>query len=248
MIFVFFISVLSASITVKFTYFNVRGRGEAIRLALEDNGIPYENDIVEKPQWTAIKKAGIADGSLPFGQLPQMITKDGTVVVQSNAILRRIGREYDLYGPKRYLADMIIDAVEDWRKIFSKLLYQDKLATEKLEEYKGKLNSEFDEETGGVKGGILKQFELLYTREGDLYYGGVTPSIADYALFSLIEMNLCFMDDFFVNFKVLDGWFQRMSNRENLKAYVSAGHPWRNRNSGAGVGDCIADNTDKREL
>lgn len=213
-------------------------------MALEDNKIPYENHIIEKSQWPAIKKSGIADGSLPFGQLPRLTTEDGTLIVQSNAILRRIGREYDLYGEKRYLTDMIIEAVEDWRGIFSKLLYQDKLAKEKLEEYKWKLNSEFNEETGGSKGGILTQFEMFYIREGGLYFGGASPSVADYAMYSLIEMNMCFIDDFFANFKILDGWFQRMSEREFLKAYVSAANPWRARNTGAGVGDCKANKSE----
>jgi len=240
MIIVFFFSVFAALSTVRLTYFNVRGRGEAIRLALEDNRIPYVNDIVEKPSWPAIKKSGIEDGSLSFGQLPRLITEDGTAIVQSNAILRRIGRDYDLYGPKRYLTDMIMEAVEDWRRIFSTLLYQDKLAKEKLEEYKEKLNSKFNEETGGVKGGILMQFELFYLREGSVFFGGASPSIADYALYSLIEMNMCFIDDFFANFHILDRWFRRMSERKFLKAYVSADNPWRARSSGAGVGDCGA--------
>jgi len=240
MLIVFFISAFAAEAPIKLTYFNVRGRGEAIRLAFEDNGIDYDNDIVDKSQWPAIKKSGIADGSLPFGQLPRFTTTDGTTIVQSNAILRRIGREWDLYGKKRYLTDMIMEAVEDWRRIFITLLYQDKLAKEKLEEYKMKLNSEFNEETGGVKGGILTQFELLYRREGTLYFGGIAPSIADYDLYTLIEMNMCFIDDFLANFKDLDFWFERMSARRFIKAYVHADKPWRARSTGAGVGDCGA--------
>lgn len=238
MIPLFLISAIVATPLLKFTYFNVRGRGEAIRLALEDNRIPYENDIVENPQWKAIKKTGIADGSLPFGQLPRLTMNDGTAVVQSNAILRWIGRHHELYGEEPYLADMIIDAVEDWRKLFSKLLYQDKLEKGKLEEYKAKLNSEFNEETGGTKGGILSQYENILIRKESLFYGGNAPSVADYALFSLIENNMCFIDDFFANFENLNRWFIRMNARVHLKAYIQAGHEWRNRNSGAGVGDC----------
>jgi len=248
MIIVFFFSVFAALAPVKLTYFNVRGRGEAIRLAFEDNGIQYDNDIVDESQWPAIKKSGIADGSLLFGQLPRLTTENGTTIVQSYAILRRIGREYDLFGQKRYLTDMIMEAVEDWRRIFITLLYQDKLAKEKLEEYKVKLNSEFNEETGGVKGGILTQFELLYLREGTVYYGGATPSIADYDLYALIEMNMCFIDDFLVNFKDLDRWFKRMSARRLLKAYIHADNPWRARSTGAGVGDCGANTANKSEL
>lgn len=221
----------------KLTYFNVRGRGEAIRLALEDNKIPYENDIVEK-NWKDIKKSGIADGTLPFGQVPRLITEDGTAIVQGNAILREIGRKYDLYGKKPYLTDMIIEAVEDWRKTYTTLMYQDKLAKDKFEEYKEKLNSKLDVETGGTKGGILEQYESLYVREKQLFFGGASPGIADYALYALSEVNKCFIDDLFVKFPNLDVWFEIMTRRTDLNAYINAGHPWRARNTGAGVGDC----------
>jgi glutathione S-transferase len=68
----------------------------AIRVALHDAGLAYEEVYPEN--WLAYKAAGVADGSLPFGQNPQLLLDDGTSIVQSNAILRHVGRTGGLYG------------------------------------------------------------------------------------------------------------------------------------------------------
>ena len=38
----------SESSGLKLVYFNIRGRAEAIRMILEDQGVPYTNDIVTR--------------------------------------------------------------------------------------------------------------------------------------------------------------------------------------------------------
>ena len=49
-------------------YFKVRGRGEGIRMILQDNRIPYSEIAFDSEEWPAIKKQGIERGILTFGQ------------------------------------------------------------------------------------------------------------------------------------------------------------------------------------
>ena len=46
-----------------------------------------------------MKEAGVADGSLPFGQLP-LLEDDGVKVVQSGAIMRHLARKLKLGADK----------------------------------------------------------------------------------------------------------------------------------------------------
>ena len=49
-------------------YFAGRGRGEAIRLLLEDQLVPYTETKYTKETWPAAKEAGISDDVFTFGQ------------------------------------------------------------------------------------------------------------------------------------------------------------------------------------
>ena len=56
---------------IKFTYFNLRARGEPSRLLLAYSGLSYEDERIPAPwdgpeNWAALKK------TLAFGQLPKL--------------------------------------------------------------------------------------------------------------------------------------------------------------------------------
>lgn len=59
-----------------------------IRILLHDQGVEYTEDLVAmgSEAWTERKRAGIADGTYPFGQMPRFVDEDGTAVVQSQSI------------------------------------------------------------------------------------------------------------------------------------------------------------------
>lgn len=103
-------------------YFFLRGRAEAIRTLLVEQGVEYEEqDVMPMEKWLNEWKPKMA-----FGQCPMLI--DGDVeLVQSNAILRYLARKYDLYGSTNQEAarvDMINDGVEDLRGAYTVLIYQ----------------------------------------------------------------------------------------------------------------------------
>ena len=49
-------------------YFAGRGRGQAIRLMLEEAGVAYNQTDFTKETWPAAKKEGVASGLYTFGQ------------------------------------------------------------------------------------------------------------------------------------------------------------------------------------
>ena len=66
-------------------YFDVKARAEPLKIALSVKGITYNYEIVKAEQ---VKNLD----DFPFGQAPRY--KDDTVdLVQTNAILRHIGRK-----------------------------------------------------------------------------------------------------------------------------------------------------------
>ena len=81
-------------------YFETRGLAEASRLALVDAGEPHTNVYKARADgsWPTYKESATAAGILSFGQMPVLLVDGGPSVVQSKAILRHIGRAYDLYG------------------------------------------------------------------------------------------------------------------------------------------------------
>ncbi|KAJ3296339.1 thioredoxin-like protein [Rhizoclosmatium globosum] len=98
--------------TLKLTYFNIKARAEPIRLALAINDIPFEDERIPRDQWATLKP------TTPFGQVPLLTVNGSTVIAQSTAILRYVGK----FGPlklypddalKAALVDQLISQVQD---------------------------------------------------------------------------------------------------------------------------------------
>ncbi len=92
------------------TYFDFDGgRGEPARLALCIGDVAFEDRRIAPSAWSAMRD------STPFQALPTLDV-DGTLVTQSNAILRYAGKLAGLYPYDDLTAlrcDEILDAVED---------------------------------------------------------------------------------------------------------------------------------------
>uniref|UniRef100_A0A0B7BHZ4 Uncharacterized protein n=1 Tax=Arion vulgaris TaxID=1028688 RepID=A0A0B7BHZ4_9EUPU len=75
-------------------YFDGRGRGEIVRLALAAASIPFVEELItEREPYLKL----VNGGKLLFDQLP-LLEIDGKEIVQSNSIVRYIGRKYGLFG------------------------------------------------------------------------------------------------------------------------------------------------------
>ena len=75
---------------VTLRYFDVRGRGEAIRMALHDWGIAFEDASFSSAEWgkeqpDGLKAKWTSSGKVAYGQVP-LLEIDGLNLVQSHTI------------------------------------------------------------------------------------------------------------------------------------------------------------------
>ena len=99
---------------VRLTYFNIAGLGEPLRLSLALAQMPFIDERLSREQFMQLKP------KLRFGQVP-CLTVNGDEYFQSAAILRYIGKAFDLSGqlyPTDNLAlaatiDALLDACSD---------------------------------------------------------------------------------------------------------------------------------------
>ncbi|GJQ67272.1 hypothetical protein Trydic_g15972 [Trypoxylus dichotomus] len=96
---------------IKFTYFNVKGLGEPVRLLLKYGGIDFVDHRIEGSEWPELKS------KTPFGQLP-IYEENGNVMYQSVSIARYVAKKVKLVGDSNWEAleiDAIVDTVNDLR-------------------------------------------------------------------------------------------------------------------------------------
>ncbi|CAM9234269.1 unnamed protein product [Hapterophycus canaliculatus] len=79
--------------------------GEAVRLALAQSGVEWEDNRINSDDWPALKP------TTPYGQLPIMEI-DGAVIPQSYAQLRYVGKIGGLY-PKDPIPAAFCDAAAE---------------------------------------------------------------------------------------------------------------------------------------
>ncbi|XP_029430188.1 glutathione S-transferase P 1-like isoform X2 [Rhinatrema bivittatum] len=192
------------------TYFPLRGRAEAIRLLLADQGAEWQEEVVSEQKW----KAGEVDlkKAVAFGQLPQF--QDGDFVLyQSNAILRYLGRKYGLYGnddKEAALIDMVNDGVEDLRKKYAGLVVQ---------HYESDQQKYINELPGH-----LGPFERLLSQnpKGCGFVVGNKISYADFSLLHVLQNHLHLAPDCLKAFPLLSAYVERISSRPKLKVYLES--------------------------
>ena len=120
---------------MKLEYFPIHGRAMMIRLALAYCNVDFEDNCISFDVFARKKKGG----AYPYGQLPVLYLDDGTVMSQSNTILRYVcakykGRNGETLYPGAadpmlsYTIDEIIDFLEEFvPKI--RFLYLQKMGT-----------------------------------------------------------------------------------------------------------------------
>ncbi|XP_078506779.1 glutathione S-transferase P 1-like [Lissotriton helveticus] len=190
------------------TYFDLRGRTEHMRFLLADQGCEWKEDKVTAEDWVS-GKAEIRKTAL-FGQLPVFVDGD-FILVQSNTILRYLGRKYDLYGKnikEAALIDMANDGLEDLRQKFAKFFFYE-WETSK-EKYMEDLPNQ------------LRPFERLLSQNASGYLAGSKVSFADYNLLDVIQSHLIFAPECLNSFPHLKAFKEKMESRPKLKAYLQS--------------------------
>lgn len=207
---------MSNDVTLRLHYFPFPGRGAAIRDALRIGGIAFE-DVHMPPDVFRQQKA---TGELRFGSLPalEIETPGGMVsAMQSNAILRFIGRQTGLYpvdDPVQALkVDEALDLGEDINHaIGPSIAEQDagrRMAMRKV----------LAEETLPRMAGLLERLLVANGRTG--FVVGNALTVADLKLYWIVEkLTNGTLDG--IPRSLLDGFAVVMAWRKNIAAVRAA--------------------------
>ncbi|XP_050413751.1 S-crystallin SL11 [Patella vulgata] len=140
----------------KLVYFDIRGRGEIVRLCFLSAGVKFEDARIDFSEWSEkVKEAS------PFGQLPYLEI-DGKKYAQSTAIANYISREFGLYGDNSLdnlsidgIVALTVDYFDAWVKSHfekdanKKVELQAKLKNEDLPKFLGHLDKILTENKSG---------------------------------------------------------------------------------------------------
>jgi glutathione S-transferase len=194
----------------EFYYFGIRGRGEASRLLFELTGTPYKNKFVTN--WAELKP------KTPFGQLPYLIHGD-LQLAQSMAIIRYIARLTNKYGNSPQEAakiDMVLEGEEDVRNRYTMLIYSS-------------LGMDYERD----KDDYLKNFApthftsleklLKSNNEGKGWFVGSDVTVADVAMFELLDIHLSLSPTILDSFPFLKEFHQRFAALAPVKKYIESG-------------------------
>jgi glutathione S-transferase len=161
----------------KYTYFNVKGRGEIVRLCFAAAGVKFEDKRIEFAEWGTLKP------KTTWGQLP-ILEIDGKELGQSMAMARYLARAHDMMGKDAFegaLIESVTDEITDIRENLFTRVNPTKSDAEKaagLKEVKEK-----------VLPAHLPNLEKFAAKNKDKgVFVGSKISLADLQLFSIMEI------------------------------------------------------------
>ena len=156
--------------TYKLSYFDFAGgRGEPVRILFHAAGIKFKDDRLSFQQFNDMRK------STPFDSVP-VLEIDGVTVTQSNAMIRYLGRQCDLY-PKDKLQALYCDEVLDALEHLSFHIGQTmRLEGNALREAREKLAT-------GWMTTFLRGIDSLLSRGGGKYFADQRFTVADLKAF-----------------------------------------------------------------
>lgn len=173
----------------KLLYFNLRGRGDVIRMALEQSGSEWSEEGIE---YAVMKQGG---PNFPFAQAPVLV-HNGMTIAQTDAILRYIGREWGMYGDNNVEStqiDMLLLGVESIRGDYVKLCYGSSFSEEATQAYKD-THVAAAGLSGRTNGAHFQYLEDMLGRSDSFVATGFAVgnklSIADIHLFDLVDLHV----------------------------------------------------------
>lgn len=159
----------------KLTHFNHRGAAEGIRFIFAYKGIEFEDERVEHDADWPNKKP-----KYPYGQLPVLEVDGNQVLSQSGAIVRYLGRIFDLAGDtvlESAKCDEIYEALIDFNTASLPI------GAEQDEKKKAELSKKFTDTTVPT---YLGQWEKALGANGG-FLVGKRFSYADFSVASFLE-------------------------------------------------------------
>jgi len=193
---------------IKFTYFDLRVKGEAARLLLAYSGLEWEDDRVVLPWddatvWSSMKP------SMPWGQLP-CLTYKGEKICQSMAICRFVAREAGI-GGRNSLEIAMVDEIVD--------VIQDAIEANYKAWYSPNRREELVKLTGQTFPTTLIQLEKKLTERGGQFFVGNSFTWADlHSFFLCSEDFIC--PTVLATYPKLSNLVSRVGEMPNIKSWI----------------------------
>lgn len=157
------------------TYFDLYGRGEAVRMALAHSKTEFEDNRVTGESWVAFK----ASGKCNNGKVP-VLEVNGQALNQSEAIIRFVGSQVGSYNTAdpfaMWAADVVINTCSDFEKSAPKSAEGKPLMYSMFGD--GALAEEDVAKMVEHRGTMWVALQALL--DDKAYFGGDSPSIADF--------------------------------------------------------------------
>nr|QVK45610.1 glutathione S transferase [Brachionus paranguensis] len=198
-------------VTYKLYYFNMKGRGELIRLLFAASGQKYEDFRIEKNDWPEYKAKS------PFGQAPYLEITNGKktmILSQSVAIGRYLARKFGFAGKgdeEQAMVDMYGDQISDLLNEFAKFM---------MEQDETKKQEIFQKLQNEIMPFHMKFFEakLAQSKTGFFFDSGLTW--IDLYLFNLLGLLGDQRNQLFEHFKAVKTMYDKVSGHGKIKAYL----------------------------
>ena len=229
---------MSPAADVRLHYFDCRSRGQALRFALVDAGVAFEDARTPIEELEAFRERAAAGGpgpssgeaetarSNPFGALP-VLEWHGHVVAQTLAIATFLASELALDGDsgprRRSILDMATQAAHlDMQVPYRELLWRrPDLPDAKLLAMAGILRDHLLTKT--------QQLEVLFAgaRPRGPYFGGAAPAMADYFVYESLDRARAVFGAAFeselAKQPAMQGLWRALREQPRIAAYLDAG-------------------------
>ncbi len=190
-------------------YFDIRGRAEPIRLLLEEMGAEYEDRQITLEDWPEIRP------TTPFGRMP--IYRDGDVEIpETFAILRHLGRKYDLLGEDEASRIRCDVTIESWRDYGNRMAAVFGAKSDSESARKVFVAEELPE--------LLSDLESFYVANPSqsFCWAGDSLTIADFAAFHLIEGVGNSFQKILSSFEGLSKFRMQFASRPRIREYLDS--------------------------
>jgi glutathione S-transferase len=214
----------------------IRGRAEVMKLILAYKGVEWQDCASSLGDDRSGMKTN-KDGIYPYRQSPSYQDDDAlpplsptiAALPQSNAILRHLARQHDLYGAKGSLreaadVDVVLEGVESQRMSYIQLIYVKQLSEEAKKEYSALHLDKAAADNARNNGAHFAYLADYIAASGkDGWAVGAQATVADFALAELVGLHLrIFGDELRQGFPSLVAHHDKIMALPGVKEYVAS--------------------------
>ncbi|CAK8674275.1 hematopoietic prostaglandin D synthase-like [Clavelina lepadiformis] len=193
-------------------YFDLRARGELLRLVFAEAGQDFDDKRISFPEWPKLKP------TTPFGGVP-VLEVDNQRMSQSLCIVRYLAREFKLTGDSNkheFAADEVVTTMEEF---LFKLPFMEQDQKKKMELVKEQLDT--SDKAKFNLGRVLQTYESRIAKKGD-YFVNNKFTYADLFIYHVSQTVKALDGKGMTSFPKLEAIAERVSQRPKIKKYLAS--------------------------